>query len=111
MSGQTSRARVMAMRLAEASCLGNVHSGEKGEGRPRLVKIMHIDLDYHPHYILIKERSFIHSTVSLEAALVLLKSEEFDLILSEPHNIAILKKQRNPNPSTSRRTGKCLGSQ
>ena len=62
---------------------------------PRQVKIMHIDSDYRAHYIIIQERSFIHSTASLEAAVALLKSEEFDLILSEPQNIAILKKERN----------------
>ena len=64
---------------------------------PRLVKIMHIALDYRGHDIVIGEKLFIHSTVSLEAAIALLKSEEFDLILSEPQNIAILKKGEETN--------------
>ena len=64
---------------------------------PRQIKIMHIDSDYGAHYIIIQERSFIHSTVSLEVAIVLLKSEEFDLILSEPQNIAITKKGEETN--------------
>jgi hypothetical protein len=70
------------------------------------VKILHIDADYQAHYIIIREGSLIHSTVSLEAAIVFLKSVEFDLILSEPHNKAILRKSKDgsfnhdatPNP-------------
>ncbi len=59
----------------------------------RHIKIMHIDSDYQPHYIIIQEGSFIHSKASLEAAISLLKSEEFDLILSEPQDIAIFTKE------------------
>lgn len=62
---------------------------------PRQIKIMHIDSDYHTHYIIIQERSFIQSAVSLETAIVLLKSVEFDLILSEHQNLAILKANQN----------------
>ena len=58
------------------------------------VKILHIDSDYQVHYIIVREGSFIHSTVSLETAIAFLKSVEFDLILSEPHNKAILKETR-----------------
>jgi hypothetical protein len=70
------------------------------------VKILHIDADYQAHYIIIREGSLIHSTVSLETAIAFLKSVEFDLILSEPHNKAILRKSKDgsfipdatPNP-------------
>jgi hypothetical protein len=61
------------------------------------VKIMHIDSEYQPHYIIIQEEAFIHSRVSLDSAISLLKSEEFDLILSEPHSLAILNKEQEIN--------------
>jgi hypothetical protein len=54
------------------------------------IKILHVDNDYKVIYILIREGTLIKSTVPLEAALIMLKNEDFDLILSEPHNIAIL---------------------
>jgi hypothetical protein len=73
------------------------------------VKILHIDADYQAHYIIIRVGSLIHSTVSLETAIAFLKSVEFDLILSEPHNKAILRKSKDenfipdvtPNPRTA----------
>ena len=37
--------------------------------------------------------TLIRSPVQLQQAIQLLKTEEFDLILSEPHNKAILKPQ------------------
>jgi len=43
---------------------------------------------------LIREGALIQSTVSLEAALTMLKNDKFDLILSEPQNMAILTPQR-----------------
>jgi hypothetical protein len=58
------------------------------------IKIMHIDGDYRVVYILIREGALIQSTVSLEAALTMLKNDKFDLILSEPQNMAILTPQR-----------------
>jgi hypothetical protein len=61
------------------------------------VKILHIDADYQAHYIIIREGSLIHSTVSLKTAMAFLKSVEFDLILSEPHNKAILRKSKDEN--------------
>jgi len=57
------------------------------------IKIMHIAKDYQVVFILIKEGPLIKSTVSLEAALTMLNNETFDLILSEPQNIAILTPQ------------------
>jgi hypothetical protein len=55
---------------------------------------MHIDDDYRVVYILIRQGALIQSTVSLEAALTMLKNDKFDLILSEPQNMAILTPQR-----------------
>jgi len=57
------------------------------------IKIMHIDDDYRVEYFLIRERALIQSTVSLEAALTMLKNDQFDLILSEPQIMAILTPQ------------------
>ncbi len=57
------------------------------------VKIMHIDPDFNATVFIFREGSSVRSSVSLQQALELLKSEEFDLILSEPHNKAILKSQ------------------
>ena len=73
------------------------------------VKILHIGSDYQVHYIIVREGSLIHSTVSLESAIVFIKSVDFDLILSEPHNKAILRKSKEgsfihdatPNPITA----------
>ena len=59
----------------------------------RLIKILHIDPDYQITYLIYRDRSSIQTSVSLQTAIALLKKEDFDLIVSEPHNKAILKKQ------------------
>ena len=59
------------------------------------IKILHIAPDYKIVYFIIRKGASIHSTVSLEQALGLLKKEEFDLIISEPHNKAILTPQNH----------------
>ncbi len=62
------------------------------------IKILHIDPDFKVTYFIKYPgsiRSIIHSLVPLEQAVQLLKTEEFDLILSEPHNKAIMKPQAN----------------
>jgi hypothetical protein len=55
-----------------------------------MTKILHIDNQYQVFYILIKEGSLITSTVPLECAVSMLKKDYFDLILSEPQQMAIL---------------------
>ena len=70
----------------------------------RLIKILHIDPDYQVTYLIYRHRSSIRTSVPLETALELLKKEDFDLIVSEPHNKAILKKQPRivePKPISS----------
>ncbi len=57
------------------------------------IKILHIDQDYRVIYFIKYPGSIIRSPISLQQALDLLKTEEFDLILSEPHNKAILNPQ------------------
>jgi len=59
----------------------------------RLIKILHIDPDYQITYLIYRHRSSIRTSVPLQTAIDLLKKEDFDLIVSEPHNKAILKKQ------------------
>jgi hypothetical protein len=54
------------------------------------VKILHIDPDYQVTFFLYRSGISTHSLISLEQAVHLLKTEKFDLILSEPHHQAIL---------------------
>jgi hypothetical protein len=61
----------------------------------RLIKILHIDPDFKVTYFIYGPGSSIRTPVPLETAIALLKKVDFDLILSEPHNKAILKK-KNP---------------
>jgi hypothetical protein len=58
----------------------------------RLIKILHIDPHYQITYFIYRDRSSIRTSVSLETAIELLKKEDFDLIISEPHHKAILKR-------------------
>ena len=60
------------------------------------IKILHIDQDYKVTYFIFRTGFKIQSSVSLERTILLLKREKFDLILSEPHNKAILKPQGLP---------------
>jgi CheY-like chemotaxis protein len=57
------------------------------------IKILHINAHFKVTYFIKKSGSIIRSSISLEQAVKLLKDEEFDLILSEPQNKAILKPQ------------------
>jgi len=68
-------------------------SAKGGRIMSRLIKILHIDPDYQVTYLIYRHRSSDRTSVPLETALMLLKKEDFDLIVSEPHNKAILKKQ------------------
>ena len=60
---------------------------------PKMIKIMHIDPEYRATYFIYRPGSSIRTSVPLPAAIALLKKEDFDLIISEPHNKAILKQQ------------------
>ena len=59
------------------------------------IKILHIDPDFRITYFIKHSGSMIRSLVPLNQAIKLLKTQEFDLILSEPHNKAIMKPQAN----------------
>lgn len=59
------------------------------------VKILHIDPDFKVTYFIKHPGGIIRSLISLQQAIQLLKTDEFDLILSEPDNKAIMKPQTN----------------
>jgi hypothetical protein len=54
------------------------------------IKILHVDPDYKATYFINRPGSLIRFPISLKKAIQLLKTQKFDLILSEPHNKAIL---------------------
>ncbi|MBI5584710.1 MAG: hypothetical protein HY892_12910 [Deltaproteobacteria bacterium] len=56
-----------------------------------IVKILHIDRDWKITYLIIRKGILMKSYLSLEATLSMVKKDLFDLILSEPQNLAILK--------------------
>lgn len=55
-----------------------------------LKEILHIDKDWRITYILIRKGSIIKSSVTMEIAIRMLEKITFDLVLSEPQNMAIL---------------------
>ncbi len=59
----------------------------------KLIKILHINPSWQVIYIIIREGALIKSNLPLEDALLMLKNEKFDLIISEPQKIAILDHQ------------------
>jgi hypothetical protein len=61
----------------------------------RLIKILHVDPDYQITYLIYRDRSSIRTSVPLQKAIALLKKEDFDLIISEPHHKAILRKRES----------------
>lgn len=58
------------------------------------IKILHIDADYQVVYIIIFDGIQITPSLPLETAISMLESQLFDLILSEPENIAVLTPRR-----------------
>jgi hypothetical protein len=59
----------------------------------KLIKILHIDPDWKVIYVLIRGGALVKTVVSIKTALSLLTNHKFDLILSEPQNIAIMDTQ------------------
>jgi hypothetical protein len=60
------------------------------------IKILHIDPEYKVTYLIYRSGSSIQSIVNLQEAIDLLKTVDFDLVISEPHHRAILN---NPEPA------------
>jgi hypothetical protein len=73
----------------------------------RLIKILHIDPSWKVIYILIHGGALVKTVVSLKTALRLLKKQKFDLILSEPQNIAIIDRETTLDEDTKRRLVHC----
>lgn len=69
----------------------------------KLIKILHIDTSWKILYILIRGGALVKTVVSIKTALTLLKNQKFDLILSEPQNIAILDPQATIDDKTMER--------
>lgn len=65
----------------------------------KLIKILHIDPDYQATFFCGNPGSFRFYSITIGQAIHLLKGEDFDLILSEPHNRAYLNPQ---SPGVSR---------
>jgi len=57
----------------------------------KIVKILHIDRNWKITYLIIRKGILMKSYLSLESTLSMVKKDFFDLILSEPQNLAILK--------------------
>jgi hypothetical protein len=56
----------------------------------RQIKILHVSPEYEVMYFIIINGVTIKSLIPIEQAIDLAKKEQFDLILSEPQNLAIL---------------------
>ena len=54
------------------------------------IKILHIDSQYEATYFVCRSGSSIQFALNLQEAINLLNTIDLDLILSEPHNRAIL---------------------
>ena len=73
--------------------------------------ILYIDQNYQITYWIIRDDVKFFSPVTIPQAIQLLKNIEFDLIISDPQNIAIFKastdanfrieRKSDPDPSTS----------
>ncbi|MCU0578958.1 MAG: hypothetical protein MUF69_05355 [Desulfobacterota bacterium] len=61
------------------------------EKMKKIVKILHIDRNWKITYLIIRKGILMKSYLSLESTLSMVKKDFFDLILSEPQNLAILK--------------------
>jgi len=59
-----------------------------------LLKILHIDKKWKIYYILVWEGTLVENVIPIKSAVTLLEKQKFDLILSEPHNIAIFDSER-----------------
>jgi hypothetical protein len=66
------------------------------------IRILHIDPDYQSNLVTIQGGKLNQSPLSLEKTLDVVKKEQFHLILSEPHQLAILPpgKMKLPTPNS-----------
>jgi hypothetical protein len=58
------------------------------------IKILHIDPDYQGHYVTIQDGQLCQSPLTLDETLEMVKKVKFDLILSEPQQLAIMTPEK-----------------
>lgn len=59
----------------------------------RHLRILYIDPNYQITYFILRSPFSVRTSVPLQEAIELLEKEDFDLIISEPHNRVIVKEQ------------------
>jgi hypothetical protein len=64
------------------------------ETRHPLIRILHIDKEWQVFYWNISNSGKMVTPLSLPKAIDKLNTIEFDLIISEPHNLGVLKEER-----------------
>lgn len=64
---------------------------EKRRNVDRPITILYIDQDYQISHWILREGNKTVSQVPLHQAVEMLKTRDFDLIFSEPQNLALLK--------------------
>jgi len=55
-----------------------------------MIKILHIEKNYKMFYFLVKKGILIKSKITLKAAVSMIKKGLFDLVLFEPHHLAVI---------------------
>jgi hypothetical protein len=60
------------------------------------IKILHIDPDYQGHFVTIRNGKLCQSPLSINKTIALIKKVKFDLILSEPQQLAIMPPEKGP---------------
>jgi hypothetical protein len=58
------------------------------------IKILHIDPDYQGHFVTIRNGRLSQSPLPLNKTLAMIKKVKFDLILSEPQQLAIMTPEK-----------------
>jgi hypothetical protein len=58
------------------------------------IKILHIDPDYQGHFVTIRDGKLRQWPLPLNKMLAMVKKVKFDLILSEPQNLAIMPPEK-----------------
>ena len=58
------------------------------------IKILHIDPDYQGHFITIRNGKLCQWPLPLNKMLAMIKKVKFDLILSEPQQLAIMPPEK-----------------
>jgi hypothetical protein len=58
------------------------------------IKILHIDPDYQGHFVSIRNGKLSQLSLPMNKTLAMVKKVKFDLILSEPQNLAIMPPEK-----------------